>query len=207
MLMGCFTCGFTYFAAVPLALVGAIIGIFARGGLQVAGLTLNLLALVPAVGLAGMIVVGGASSGVAAPNATSSNAGAFSIVSTVPEREFKPARPWVENEPVVPDAPRMQPDEKKPKEPARGKVVLKTAAPVQKGIEAYVEVDGKRVAEWPVGGSELKLTAEVGDHTITVKGTVTAKGKLFGRKFKWEREVTFSEDGTPTYTVTTNWEE
>lgn len=58
MLMGCFTCGLTYYAALPLAVVGFIVGFFARGNLLVAGLTLNLLALIPAIILAVMLAHG-----------------------------------------------------------------------------------------------------------------------------------------------------
>jgi hypothetical protein len=49
MLMGCFTCGLTYWAAVPFAGFGAFVGFFGRGNLRVAGLTLNLIALIPSV--------------------------------------------------------------------------------------------------------------------------------------------------------------
>jgi HEAT repeats len=52
-LAGCFTCGTTYFIALPFALIGTLLGLFARGNLRVAGLTLNLLALLPAVLLTG----------------------------------------------------------------------------------------------------------------------------------------------------------
>lgn len=49
LLMGFFTCGTTYFAAVPFALLGGLLGFFGRGNMRVAGLLLNFLALVPAV--------------------------------------------------------------------------------------------------------------------------------------------------------------
>ena len=58
LLLGCFTCGMTYFAAAPLALVGGIISFFARGNLKVAGLVLNVLALIPAILLVGMWLFG-----------------------------------------------------------------------------------------------------------------------------------------------------
>jgi hypothetical protein len=47
--MGCFTCGITYYAAVPIAVTGAVLGYFGRDNLKIAGLTLNVLALVPAI--------------------------------------------------------------------------------------------------------------------------------------------------------------
>jgi hypothetical protein len=58
LLMGCFTCGMSYFAAGPLAIAGVITGFFARGGLKVAGLTLNLVALAPAIILMVLFLLG-----------------------------------------------------------------------------------------------------------------------------------------------------
>jgi hypothetical protein len=49
LLMGCFTCGMTYYAAAPLAAVGMFCAFFGCGNLKVAGLVLNLLALLPAI--------------------------------------------------------------------------------------------------------------------------------------------------------------
>ncbi len=47
LLMGCFTCGETYYTSVPLALLGFLVGFFGRGNMRVAGLLLNFLALMP----------------------------------------------------------------------------------------------------------------------------------------------------------------
>jgi hypothetical protein len=49
MLLGFFTCGLSFVAATLLAVAGAGLGFFSRGNLRVAGLTLNFLALVPAI--------------------------------------------------------------------------------------------------------------------------------------------------------------
>jgi hypothetical protein len=49
LLLGPFTCGLTFFAAAPLAAVGAGCSAFGRGILRNAGLAVNLLTLVPAV--------------------------------------------------------------------------------------------------------------------------------------------------------------
>lgn len=49
VLMGCFTCGITYFVAIPLAATGAVTGFYAKGNMRVAGLILNILVLIPAV--------------------------------------------------------------------------------------------------------------------------------------------------------------
>jgi hypothetical protein len=56
LLLGCFTCGITYWAAVPFALVGGIVGFFGQGNMRVAGLVLNFLALIPATILLVMFV-------------------------------------------------------------------------------------------------------------------------------------------------------
>jgi hypothetical protein len=60
LLMGCFTCGLTYWAAVPFGGVGACLGFLGRGNLRVAAVTLNLLALIPAVILLSMFLTGAA---------------------------------------------------------------------------------------------------------------------------------------------------
>jgi hypothetical protein len=57
-LMGCFTCGITYWVAAPFAAVGAILGFFGRGNTRVAAVTLNLIALIPAVILLWMFALG-----------------------------------------------------------------------------------------------------------------------------------------------------
>lgn len=58
LLLGCFTCGLTYFVAAPLALIGGICSFFGRGGMKVAGLVLNVLTLIPGVIVFGMMVTG-----------------------------------------------------------------------------------------------------------------------------------------------------
>jgi hypothetical protein len=63
LLMGCFTFGLTYFAALPFALVGAGLGFFGKGNLRIACITLNFIALIPAVMLTVLFLVGSAGSG------------------------------------------------------------------------------------------------------------------------------------------------
>jgi hypothetical protein len=60
---GCW-CVASWFVAAPLAQVGGVLGIWARGGLQVAGLILNVLAFLPAVTLSVLLVLGVALNGV-----------------------------------------------------------------------------------------------------------------------------------------------
>ncbi len=48
LVVGCLTLGLSYWASAPLAIVGAGVAAFSRSRLRVVGLTLNLLALVPA---------------------------------------------------------------------------------------------------------------------------------------------------------------
>lgn len=50
VLMGCFTYGLTCFGAAAFAIVGFVCGRFAKGTLRVAGLTLNGLVLILALG-------------------------------------------------------------------------------------------------------------------------------------------------------------
>lgn len=49
LVLGCFTCGLTYWAAAPVAVAGAGCAAFSRSRLRAVGLAVNLLALVPAV--------------------------------------------------------------------------------------------------------------------------------------------------------------
>jgi hypothetical protein len=58
LVMGCFTCGMTYFAAAPLAAVGAGCSAFGRGNSRVAGLALNIVTLIPAIVLFMMMLLG-----------------------------------------------------------------------------------------------------------------------------------------------------
>jgi hypothetical protein len=58
LFLGCCTCGVTYYAAVPMAGVGAVLGFFGRANLRVAGLVLNFLALVPAIAFTVLFATG-----------------------------------------------------------------------------------------------------------------------------------------------------
>lgn len=69
MLMGCFTCGGTYFAAVPFALIGGGIGFFGKGNLRVAGIVLNAVVLVPATVLLVMFVMAAGAASLPKPSA------------------------------------------------------------------------------------------------------------------------------------------
>ena len=55
LLMGPFTCGLSLFAAAPLAGVGGAAAFFGKGNMKVAGIALNLLALVPSILLLGLM--------------------------------------------------------------------------------------------------------------------------------------------------------
>ena len=67
LLMGCFTCGMTYFAAAPLAAVGTGCSAFGRGNMRVGGLVLNILTLIPAIALLGMMLFGAGMGAIAPP--------------------------------------------------------------------------------------------------------------------------------------------
>jgi hypothetical protein len=74
-------------------------------------------------------------------------------------------------------------------------IVLLSAGPWLRGSVVYAEIDGLRVADWPVGQSELRLDVEAGEYLITVHSTYR------GLKGKWERRVTVSASETVTFTV------
>jgi hypothetical protein len=50
-------------------------------------------------------------------------------------------------------------------------LILKSKVPVREGVNAWVEVDGKRAAEWKVSTRELKLSLPAGKHRVTVNST------------------------------------
>ncbi|HEX5270334.1 MAG TPA: hypothetical protein VFW33_07605 [Gemmataceae bacterium] len=49
-----------------------------------------------------------------------------------------------------------------------GTLLLRTRVPVIEGAQAWVEVDGRRAAEWPVGSSEVRLALAAGSCRVTV---------------------------------------
>jgi hypothetical protein len=67
LLLGCVTCGLTYFVAAPLALVGGAFSLFGREGMKVAGLALNVLTLIPGVVLLVLFLIGAGANAVAPP--------------------------------------------------------------------------------------------------------------------------------------------
>jgi hypothetical protein len=48
-------------------------------------------------------------------------------------------------------------------------VTIRNNVPLEKGVEAFVEVDGVYVKDWPVGGDRVAVTVAVGDRVIKVK--------------------------------------
>lgn len=55
-----------------------------------------------------------------------------------------------------------------PQRPPNGILVLKTKVAILKGVDAWVEVDGKRVADWNVGTREVQVTIPAGNHRVAV---------------------------------------
>jgi hypothetical protein len=49
-----------------------------------------------------------------------------------------------------------------------GILLLKAHGAVKAGVQAWVEVDGKRVADWPVGTIEQRLTLAAGQYRVAV---------------------------------------
>jgi hypothetical protein len=65
-----------------------------------------------------------------------------------------------------------------PAKPAKGILVLKAKRPVRKGIEAWVEIDGERKADWPEGADELGMTLPAGEHQVTVYSMITVPSRI-----------------------------
>jgi hypothetical protein len=66
LILGCLTCvgGFVLFPlSSVVAVVGAVAGCFARGNLQVAGILLNVLLLIPAASMSVFLLIGAAGAG------------------------------------------------------------------------------------------------------------------------------------------------
>lgn len=49
-----------------------------------------------------------------------------------------------------------------------GTLILRTKAPVAAGVEAWVEIEGKRKADWKAGTKEVSLALAAGDYRIAV---------------------------------------
>jgi hypothetical protein len=86
LFLGCCTCGFTYYAAVPMAGAGAVVGFFGRTNLRVAGLALNFLALVPAIAFAALFATG---SGLASIGALADKGTSRTGSGSAPDKEYK----------------------------------------------------------------------------------------------------------------------
>ncbi len=73
--------------------------------------------------------------------------------------------------------------EKRNGQAAKCQIILTTTAPVIKGADAWVELDEKRVTEWPVGHTEVTISTTQGEHVISIisiyKGV---KREVFRRK-------------------------
>lgn len=65
-------------------------------------------------------------------------------------------------------------DPKSPPLQEPGSIVLWSRYPVEKGMLAWVEVDGKRV-EWEVGQKEVRIPADPGEHKVVVRVRIKQK--------------------------------
>ncbi len=63
--------------------------------------------------------------------------------------------------------------------PTPGHIVIRATQPVS--VSAFVEVDGERVAAWPVGTSELRLPVEAGKRRVVYRSK--AGGKYYQSDF------------------------
>lgn len=67
------------------------------------------------------------------------------------------------------------------KDEATGLIALRTLAPLNNGVEAWVEVDGTRAASWSSGEDMVTLTAKPGMHEIAVRSRWL--GTLYCKRF------------------------
>ncbi len=49
-----------------------------------------------------------------------------------------------------------------------GTLILRTSKKIRDDVEAWVEIDGKRVATWPVGTTEVLIVVQAGQHRVAV---------------------------------------
>lgn len=173
LLLGCFTCGVTYWAAVPFALLGGGVGFFGRGNMRVAGLVLNFLALIPAtivlvvfVGMAGLAGVGAtvepkhpdrkAAQQVAAPD------------QTPPEQPAtKPDTPPPPTKSEPPTPPKAEPAPQTKSEP-------QWAYPEQSVVQGDLEV---RFGDAAIG--KVPVKSIINDVTMSTDDLLTIKVNLF----------------------------
>jgi hypothetical protein len=74
-------------------------------------------------------------------------------------------------------------------EPKLGRVVVRTQSPLLPDVTAFIEVDGKRTAEWPHDAKEVSLMVRAGVHRVVLR---SKQGKNY---YKKEFSTTVPDDG------------
>jgi hypothetical protein len=65
--------------------------------------------------------------------------------------------------------------------PTPGHVVIRATQPVS--VTAFVEIDGERVAAWPVGTSEVRVPVEAGKRRVVYRSK--AGGEVLPKRFRF----------------------
>jgi hypothetical protein len=89
-----------------------------------------------------------------------------------------------------------KPDDAQPAKPPKGVLVLTTGTPVASGVDAWVEIEGRRTVQWRVGSKEVRLTLAAGTYRVAVHSTFQGV-----RRTIIDKQVKVSADATVTVDV------
>lgn len=90
---------------------------------------------------------------------------------TNPPTQNPPPKLPKRSDPVVPEPPLQDPTPPKTDDVPvifNGTLVLKSRAKIVAGAVAWVEIDGTKKADWPVGSDEVQLTVVAGSRKVAV---------------------------------------
>ena len=79
---------------------------------------------------------------------------------------------------------------------ATGILALSTKTPVMKGVDAWVEIDGKRSAEWKVGTDRLELELAPGTYRVSVHSNYRGMHRRI-----FDKSIEVARDRTKTVNV------
>ncbi|HYH66974.1 MAG TPA: hypothetical protein VD866_19925 [Urbifossiella sp.] len=77
-----------------------------------------------------------------------------------------------------------------------GQITLTSAKAILKGVEAWVEVDGKRVADWKVGTTQVTVRVTAGTHAVRVLSVYQKTQQVI-----FDQQVVITADERKTLTV------
>ena len=76
-----------------------------------------------------------------------------------------------------------------------GTLILKTKVAVRNDVQAWVEADGKRAADWKSGTTEVQFTLDAGTHHVSVYSIFQgAKRKIFDTQVDMAANATSTVD-------------